>query len=198
MSGWGWNPETFSAIGTVGATLVGSVALLIASSQVKMAGRDLAMRAQARQVHVRILKDSMMPRAYPATSSAEHSGHWVSFARSTINATTRVVDVEILNASQGHISLHCLASVGGWPVEGEAGYGTMTRTSWRGSYHGLAFTKNTVAPGERNLLRIPVADEFMYVQHNMGVQFQDSEGNTWTRSLDGMLIRGEMKPRMRA
>lgn len=127
MSEWGWNPETFSAIGTVGATLVGGIALLfaslqlrMASRQLRMAGEDFELKAQARLMHVRIVRDSRSPLMYAATTQKNLTdGHWIEWVKSKGTPGSYEIDVELANDSQSDIRLEALVCVGNYPLDGE-------------------------------------------------------------------------------
>ncbi|WP_437770459.1 hypothetical protein [Arthrobacter sp. KNU40] len=202
MSEWGWNPETFGAIGTVGATLVGTIALLLASSQLRMASRqlrmvnkDLDLKAQARMMHVRMIRDSRSLDMFAATSQKTCTdGHWIEWANDKGSPDAYAVDVELSNDSHSDIHLLGLVSVGGYPIDGKSQFSISMKNGWRrGVRIQFGFANSVLTSGDKYYVRLPMAAGFSSPGELIGIRFRDADGILWTRRLDGTLIEGEMK-----
>lgn len=190
MSDWGWNPDTFSALGTVGASLLGAIALLIAASQHKVAAKEFSLKAQARQVYVRIMRDSKHPSRYGPQASKSTDDEWVPVFEGPEAAWLRFLEVEVVNGSTGPVRLRQVISRHGWP-EGITGTWSWNRT-WNiifGRRDYAHFAYNFLPPGSTRVVRIPVPHDAILHEKWLEITFSDAEGKHWTRKLDGKLSK---------
>lgn len=190
MSDWGWNPETFSALGTVGASLIGAIALLLAASQYRVAAKEFGLKTQARQIYVRIASDSKHPSRYGPQTPSTSCDEWPEVFEGPESAWSRVLEVEIVNGSQGPIRLREVESRHGWPsgveVTWSGNYRWNIITGRRDSAH---FAYNFLLPGRARLVRIPVPQNVILREDWFRVTFEDAEGRLWARRLDGKLCK---------
>lgn len=192
---WGWNPGTFEAVGTVGASFVAVVALSISLYQLRGSRRD-EVASQARTVSV----------------------HWVTFAIKSKDEWEGM-EFQLHNDSNMPIRIprllvtyypHSL-----WPDEPwSLGYRWKQRRSryfpsdkkrFPGSDHLQRHVRlfgsvvdleidyknwpQVIMPGERPVLRgdFPAKSAIL---PSIGLSFTDASGRWWTRSLNGELIDG--------
>jgi hypothetical protein len=173
-SEWGWNPATFEALGTVGATCFAAVAALLAVMEQRQVRRASLERhamavsayeiergvAVAGEVHVTIgVRNSGSMPIYGLLLAAWHSD---------ANPSSVVSEPAILSSQ------------------------TSGRFLWFGSEFSLMeFEYNVVLPPETTArVDILLCLEHLIgnIRSSIGIAFRDCEGRRWIRTLDGRLI----------
>ncbi len=175
---WGWNPDTFSAVGTVASTVVAAFAALLAVSQQVGLRRD-RLRAQAGLFTAVI----------------------VGWVKSGDSSEPDEITISIHNGSTQPI--YQLAVVvrhtvkpadGGWPVVLPGFNGSWWGGASRGHDNRDVLSLETVElrPDQtaKIHLRVRTALTHFPLRNSVAVSFTDSFGHTWSRDLNGYLTRG--------
>lgn len=203
MSEWGWNPESFAAIGTVSAALIGALALVVASIQVsitsseKRANDRRMQRQQAEGVFVRYLSDSALPDNYPPDSDIPPSGDCnIDIYDGALPPESRLLIIEVQNSSDGPIELTGLVINSEWPFSipllDVKPMAAAVRESWFEPRwtHLVVFNSKPLPPG-RVRVKLPLKDNIhIPLGNRFGVMFKDARGLRWTRWFGGNLTRG--------
>ena len=197
LNGWGWNPSTFEAVGTVGASVVAVAALSISLAQWKASRVDL-LASNARMVTVSFAA---------ARDSAEN---WDGVTVSVRNEGALPIRIWAMILKVDPIPLNertdpdreyppTSALKDCWTVSMHGGlWGrpaeyVMRRKAWPQSIEANATGVIEVEtdPGV-NLsgIRVQGRTDLYSTGGAVGITFRDAGGIEWTRRVDGQILRG--------
>lgn len=183
---WGWNPDSFQAIGTVAAFGVGLFALLVTLRQQRMLQADAQLR-YARLVDAQLLEDDESPisshhRQYTiAITNAGplpvHNvkpvigGVWIRFRDLTSSLFGPGIAADVG-------STQALLPFGWWGLLWKST--AMKDLGW-----------GSLAPGrEVTVTMLLDTSAVHWRKDHIGVAFTDADGLRWTKRLDGSLRGG--------
>jgi len=193
---WGWNPDTFTALGTVGASLAALVALLISLAQARRARAERsALLAEALA-----LTCTVLDRTTPGSISCELRVLNQGTMPARIGTVVVVVSqrsryaVPDLQASwrelfkyqfgRAHISDDPFPDSTGYDITAQSGY-LISGRFWRNVWPAI------VDPGQSVTLQFELLGKIKSpFERYLGPSFTDANGRDWTRRIDGRLVKG--------
>jgi len=186
MDQWGWNPATFTAVGTVGAAFTATIALLIALRQYRNA-RVTARSAQASLVSVWISHEEFgLGRGQGLTGfviTVHNASTQPVMSPSLLMLLMKSVDGEsIATKAVKDWSSSSASSAGPWPLW------PYTRLSV-----GIHSWPGRIDPGGTLDLLVEAVSTLDYLiplRKSCGLVFRDARGNPWTLRPDGHLFPG--------
>lgn len=171
----------------VAASAFGVLAFGLTMRQYSLTARDqqtateMQRRHQAGAVHLRILRDTGMEGAYAAgPGEIAPQQYWIEVVDATA-PSRRFIGLEV--------TWFCWNQVAAFQAAIRRSKRSLRDVPAHGFRWISFFAKNFMSEQTRRVMRVQIADEYLFAEKNLGPAFTDADGQRWTWRFDGPCSR---------